>query len=136
MKKLILVLLVMIKCYLVFSQDYDNNFDTFLFKFATDKEFQIERIKFPLEFVTWENPEEIGGNIVTKMIQKENWQHDYFYANQNYRPQIYDNFEGNLRNTDERLFQWIGVETGVNVKYFFKKIEGKWFLIKKEQLGD
>jgi len=27
-------------------------------------------------------------------------------------------------------------ETGVNVKYYFKRIGGKWFLIKKENLGD
>ncbi|NCA84410.1 MAG: hypothetical protein EOM83_02425 [Clostridia bacterium] len=55
---------------------------------------------------------------------------------ENYRPQIFDNFEGTLRDTDERLFQWIGTETGVDVKYYFKKIDGKWFLIKKENLGD
>ncbi|MCU4154494.1 DUF4348 domain-containing protein [Carboxylicivirga sp. A043] len=136
MKKVTLFLIAIIQCSWLLCQDYDSNFDTFLFKFATDKEFQAERIKFPLEFRTWENPEEIGGEIITKSIEKAHWQHDYLYANDNYRPQIYDNFEGKLRESDERLFQWIGVETGVNVKYFFKKLDSKWFLVKKEQLGD
>jgi hypothetical protein len=46
-------------------------------------------------------------------------------------PQIYDNFNGELRDTDERLFHWKGVETGVNVKYFFKREGGKWYLVRK-----
>ncbi len=129
-------LLIIVQNSLLCAQDYDNNFDTFLFKFATDKDFQLERIKFPLVFRTWENPEEIGGKIITKSVDKEHWEHDYLFANDNYRPQIYDNFEGKLRETNERLFQWIGIETGVNVKYYFKKLDSKWFLIKKEQLGD
>jgi hypothetical protein len=107
-----------------------------MYEFGSDTDFQLERIKFPLEFVTWENPEEIGGNIVTHQITKDKWTHDYMYMNESYRAQVYDNFEGKLDNSDERLFQWIGVETGANVKYFFKRIEGKWFLIKKESLGD
>jgi hypothetical protein len=119
-----------------FGQEKKENFDTFFFQFATEKEFQLERIKFPLEFVTWENEDESGGKILTKKIAYGEWQHDYFYMKENFRPQIFDNFEGTLKDTDERLFQWIGTETGVDVKYYFKRIDGKWFLIKKENLGD
>ena len=118
------------------SQDSPENFDKFLFLFATDEQFQLERIKFPLEVVTWKSPQEAGDEIDTLHIEKENWEHDYLFANQNYRAQIFDNFEGQLRDTDERLFQWVGVETGINVKYFFKRFDGKWFLIRKEDLGD
>ncbi|NLI87737.1 MAG: DUF4348 domain-containing protein [Bacteroidales bacterium] len=130
------IVLIMISICTSFSQRTNEDFNIFFFKFSVDSVFQIERIKFPLEFKTWEDPEEIGGDIVTIQIKKEDWKHDYFFMTENYRPQIFDNFEGELRDTDERLFQWIGIETGVNVKYFFKRIEGKWFLIKKENLGD
>jgi Domain of unknown function (DUF4348) len=119
-----------------FGQETKEDFDSFFFQFATEKEFQRERIKFPLEYVTWENEEDAGGKIITTKITKDEWKHDYFYMNENYRPQIFDNFEGTLRDTDERLFQWIGTETGVDVKYYFKRIDGKWYLVKKEDLGD
>jgi hypothetical protein len=113
-----------------------ENFNSFFVSYATDEKFQLDRTKFPLEFITWENPTEIGGEIVTKHITKEDWEHNYFYMNEYVRPQIYDNHESELRDTDERLFEWIGIETGANEKYFFKRIDGLWYLIKKENLGD
>lgn len=119
-----------------FAQDNKENFDDFFFKFASDSTFQKSRIKFPLEFKTWKNPEIVGGEMEIRKIKKEEWEHDYFFINENYRPQFYDNFEGELRDTDERLFQWIGIETRTSVKYFFKRLQGEWYLIKKENLGD
>ena len=47
---------------------------------------------------------------------------------------IYDNFDCKLRETDERVFRWKGF-TGMDERYFFKRISGKWFLIKIENLG-
>jgi|SRR5690606_15170076 len=119
-----------------YGQTGKENFDAFMYQFGSDTAFQLERIKFPLEFVTWEDPTEIGGEIVTHKITKDKWKHDFMYMNESYRAQIYDNFNGELRDTDERLFQWIGVETGADVKFYFKRIDGKWFLVKKESLGD
>lgn len=115
----------------LYSQYNNENFDSFFYNFSTDKEFQLERIKFPLEFITWKDEGTIGSGIETKT-----WTHDFFYMNESSVPQVYDNFEGKLKDTDERLFNWIGVETGVNVKYYFKRIDGLWHLIKKENLVD
>jgi hypothetical protein len=138
MKKILVASFTLLLLTLKFAtcQNVKENFNSFMYQFGSDSEFQKSRIHFPLEFITWANPYEIGGEIDTLYIEMENWEHDYFYMNQSYRPQIYDNFDGVLKDTDERLFQWIGIETGVDVKYFFKRIDGKWFLIKKEQLGD
>ena len=132
---ILIVFLTTIMSFKCFAQETES-FESFFFTYSTDEDFQIERTKFPLEFVTWDNPTEIGGEVVTKYITKETWEHNYFYMDQTYRPQIFDNHEGKLRDTDERLFQWIGIETGVNSKYFFKRIDGLWYLIKMENLGD
>jgi hypothetical protein len=34
------------------------------------------------------------------------------------------------------MIHWFGVESGGDAKYFFKAKNGKWFLVRKEQLGD
>jgi hypothetical protein len=120
----------------LFGQETKEDFDAFFFQFATEKDFQLKRIIFPLQYVIWANEGEAGGRVLTKKVTKEEWKHNYFYMNENYRPQIFDNFEGTLQDTDERLFRWIGIETGIDVRYYFKRIDGKWFLIKKENLGD
>lgn len=127
-----------IMCFLV-SFGYNSkaqnpeNFDIFLFRFASDKEFQLSRIEFPLKFKTWESSD--LEEIIEKKISKSDWEHDFLFINESYRPQIYDNFEGELRDSNQRLFQYIGVENGINTKYFFERKDGEWFLIKKEDLG-
>ncbi|MFC0878889.1 DUF4348 domain-containing protein [Saccharicrinis sp. FJH2] len=122
--------------------DFDNeDFDSFFWKFMTDSAFQTSRIKFPLKYITWGKTPygdvDLGGEIDTIQIIKDKWQYDPFYINfANERTQIYDNFELKLKPTNERLLHWYGVESGGDSKYFFKGIDGKWYLIKKEQLGD
>ena len=71
-------------------------------------------------------------NLDSTVILEKDWQHNYFYfdSNSSYRPQFYDSFSATLKDTDERVFAWLGIETGVKIYYFFKRIEGKWYLIK------
>jgi hypothetical protein len=118
------------------GQEKHENFEKFLYKFSTDSIYQISRIKFPLEYKTWKLKRDYLGEIETKLIKQEDWKHDYMFMTESYRPQIFDNFEGILKDTNERLFCWFGIETGLNIKFFFKRIDGKWYLIKKEDLGD
>lgn len=129
-----IIFIILLGFSVVKGQDSEN-FDLFLFKFASDPAFQLSRIQFPLKLTTWSNPYEVGGETVIKEVKKEDWNHDYLFAVYDARAQVYDNHEGKLRDTDERMFQWIGVENGVNVKYFFKRINGEWFLVAKESLG-
>ncbi len=37
--------------------------------------------------------------VVALLPGKGEWQHDYFYMKENYRPQIFDNFEGKLQTS-------------------------------------
>lgn len=117
-------------------KEYEKNEDFlgFFWKFMTDSSFQFNRIKFPIEYVTWEY---LGGEIDTLNLEKSDWEYDSFYVNfASERTQIYDNFELKFQPTDERVLHWFGVETGGDAKYFFKAFDRKWFLIAKEQLGD
>ncbi len=96
----------------------------------TDSTFQISRINFPIKHISWK--ENLGGEIDTIRIKKAEWEYDLFYLNiASGRTQIYDNFELNIRPSNERLLHWYGVETGGDVKYYFEGFNGKWYLIKK-----
>ncbi|MFB6340293.1 hypothetical protein ACE1ET_01150 [Saccharicrinis sp. FJH62] len=119
----------------------NEDFDSFFWKFMTDSVFQINRIKFPLKYITWGKTPygdiDVGGDIDTIQIIKAKWQYDPFYIKiSNERTQVYDNFELKFRPTNERLLHWYGIESGGDAKYFFKGFGGKWYLIEKEQLGD
>lgn len=55
---------------------------------------------------------------------------------EDYRPQIYYNFDGKLRNSDQRLFCWEGVENGICVQYKFQRLDGLWFLIERNDFSN
>lgn len=113
-----------------------EDFDHFLFKYMTDSAFQLERTIFPIKYVHWKDNYP-GSEIDTTSITKNDWKHKYFYMiGFSYIPQVYDNFEMNLRPTGKRLLHFTGVETGTNAKYFFESIEDKWYLTEMENLGD
>lgn len=124
------------------SEEYTNeDFNTFFSKFMSDSVFQKNRIQFPLKYVTWRTTPggevDLGGAIDTIQIKNSNWKYDPLYINSaSERTQIYDNFELKYRPTNERLLHWYGIESGGDAKYFFQGLGGKWFLTKKEQLGD
>jgi len=50
-------------------------------------------------------------------------------------PQLYDNYEMKLRPTGKRVLYFSRVETGTDAKYYFKRGNNKWQLIKMENLG-
>ncbi len=118
-----------------YSQESKESFEEFIKKFE-DEAFQISSIKFPLEmtFIDQESFEESS-----KELAKEEWTYTHFYLNflfngEDAYPQIYDNFDRKLRDTDERVFSLIGF-SDLNINYYFKRIEGKWYLIKIEDFS-
>ncbi len=110
-----------------------EDFDTFFYQFMSDQNFQKSRINFPLTFIHFKD-DYPGEETDTTFLTKEKWEHSHYFLNETYIPIIYDNYEMKLRNTNERVFVWSGVENGIYVTSFFQRIEGKWFLIKKEDL--
>lgn len=113
----------------------NESFDSFFWNFMTDSIFQIQRVQFPLTYITWKD--DIGGEIETIILNKNNWKYNSFYIDSaSERTQVYDNFDLKLRPTNQRVIHWYGVETGGDSKYYFEGFDGKWYLIKQEQLGD
>jgi hypothetical protein len=110
-----------------------EDFESFIMIFATDLQFQTERIKFPLEFKLTKFKKGQKTEDNTEYLHVEKWQHDVLFMEENFRPQIYDNFKGEIQDTDERLFVWIGINNGITEKLYFSRIKGNWFLIRKER---
>ncbi|HPS05572.1 MAG TPA: DUF4348 domain-containing protein, partial [Tenuifilaceae bacterium] len=112
-----------------------ENFDDFLKKFSNDSTFQLSRVQFPLQY-EYLNRETFNIDTCNLLLQdyKITRLHNVLLKCSEAYPMIYDNFDCKLRETDERVFRWKGF-TGMDERYFFKRISGKWFLIKIENLG-
>lgn len=110
------------------SNEISEDFLSFLIKFSFDENFQKERIEFPLsKFVESQN----STAYITKMIDEKEWEHiTLIEGSQNYVTDIMYNFGSDDVESDERVFKFIGIETGIDLKYFFKRIDGNWYLIK------
>jgi hypothetical protein len=107
-----------------------EDFDDFFYQFMIDPDFQLSRIKFPLRSVSFKDGYPSNKRDTT-YITKDQWHHDFYYLDQTSIPKIYDNYKMQLQDTDERVFVWSGVENGINVQSFFKRIDGYWRFIKR-----
>jgi len=111
----------------------DEKFTEFIYEFVTDSIFQMSRIRFPLEKIIYKDAEYDETEI--QLITEKEWKHIILFFDMDYQLQLYDNFDCKLRNSDERVYAYEGVENGINIKYYFKKIKSKWYLIKMEDLS-
>jgi hypothetical protein len=114
------------------KQTAKEKFDDFVYKFIADSSFQLERIKFPLKSSIQPDLDEVD----TKALAKKDWKIVRLFGQQEYRPQIYDNFKRELRDTDERLFCWEGIENGIYVEYKFQRLSGLWYLTEYNDFSD
>lgn len=110
----------------------NEDFKFFLHQFAHDTLFQVSRIKFPLPSETFS--EDGSAEIDTIYIQKKNWEFISLIDNE-YITTVYDNFNCELRDTGERVLAFEGLASGVLVRYYFKLIDKKWFLVKTRDLS-
>jgi hypothetical protein len=109
-------------------------FEDFLMKFCYDESFQADRIKFPLLYM------HLNADLTesdTVFLQLKDWE----YTNLGFDPeielrsQIYDNFDHSLKDTDERVFALFGIRDGLEIYYYFKRINQEWFLVKCNDLS-
>ncbi len=109
-------------------------FEVFLMKFCYEENFQMDRIKFPLQY-TQLNEDLTESETV--YLQSKDWEYTNlgFDPKTELRHQIYNNFEHSLNDTDERVFALFGIRDGLEIYYYFKRINGIWFLIKYEDLS-
>jgi hypothetical protein len=111
------------------SQTTKENFNSFIYQFIGDSLYQLDRIKFPLRSRRADS-EDYG------TIKRENWKMVRLFGTEEYKAQLYDNFKGELRDTDERLLTWEGIENGVSVQYKFSRIDGLWYLTECNDFSD
>lgn len=111
-------------------ENQNEDFVDFIIKFSFDESFQIERIMFPLKKYALDNT--LNSEVKTK-LQKTNWTHIQLINNkQTYITDIQSKCDLEEIYENERIFALLGIETGIDVKYFFKNINGKWFLVRIE----
>ena len=114
-----------------------EDFRIFLLQFFSSKEFQINRIEFPLEFVHYITEGEREFVEDTTFIEKSNWHviQDSSFLTSDYHTIIYDNFDATFRDTGQRVFRYEGNENGINEALYFVLRDGKWYLIRKADLS-
>lgn len=106
-----------------------ESFDEFFENFGLNPKYQLSRIKFPIPCIN----KILGEDPDTAYIKKEEWKHQTFYwrDERGARGQIYDSFDHKLKDTDERVFEWKGFGNDGQDLFFFKRIDGKWYLVKR-----
>jgi hypothetical protein len=134
--KTIIILIILICEFDVSDKEklFKEDFFQFLEDFSYDHEFQIRRIKFPLVIISLD---ESFTQSDTTYLKQQEYKPNYFLfvpGNESYH-QVYDNFNHELQDTNERVLAWHGIGNGIRIFYYFKRIEGLWFLIKKEDFS-
>lgn len=105
-----------------------ESFDDFLLDFMENAEYQKSRIQFPLLSLTLQMETD---KVDSTKIEKAQWKYNEFkILRTGIQVRQYDSFDRKLRNTDERVISLIGNDNGMLYSYFFKRIDGRWFLIR------
>lgn len=110
----------------IIANSQPENFEEFIDNFCMDSSFQISRVQFPLLYISWDYETD---KEIELYIQKEKYKYDKLYYNSDAYAVFYDNFDCKLKDSDEMVFRWKGF-TDMDRRYYFKRINGIWFLIK------
>lgn len=106
--------------------DRKEDFDIFLFDFSNSPDFQKKRISN----IFIECEISVEGDSSCKQLDIKNWSFVKLIKT-NYLNHIYDNFNLNTNDTDERVFSIERIEGGSSVYYYFKRQSGQWYLVKR-----
>lgn len=107
-----------------------ESFTAFLKMFSQDKDFQLSRIKFPLTDCYHDVPDSLN----CETVDQAHWQHVILIdssKNQGIYTTIYDNFDLELRNTDQRVFARQNIDNDIGIYYYFRNIDGLWYLVRR-----
>ena len=108
------------------GENSKEDFTSFIQKFCTDSLFQLSRINFP--FLDYQIDEKNNRDTIVDTIQILEWNFLELMFSEKYVIQTYDNFNMTLRDTNERVIAYEGVENDISILYYFKRKEGKWKL--------
>src|ERR1035437_8624352 len=110
------------------SLQNDFSFGQFFKSFSKDSVFQMSRIKFPLDYFSLDK----DGTQEEMIIEKYEWTFiDFTGDAASYKHDI-DRFKPVVRKMgkDSVIYVREGVDNGIHIEYTFRKIEGKWVLVK------
>lgn len=101
----------------------DESFNDFIYTFASDDNFQRQRIVFPLPYYNGEVPSK---------IEKKYWKHDYLFTRQSFYTLLFDREEdmdiANDTNVNSVQVEWMFLKTRMIKKYYFQRKKGCWLL--------
>lgn len=117
------------------DQSSPENFESFIVKFNNDPGFQKKRIVFPLQFIDHKSEGEVSAEInkrkykpQTLLVGKTSEKIALFHINPGQESCIDFVKDRNARDMVIR----VGGLTNYDNVYYFKRIQGKWFLYKME----
>jgi hypothetical protein len=105
-----------------------TSFIKFLQNFMEDSTFQVSRTKFPLRVNTWTGNEE-DARDTTIFTEKSKWRNISLYNRLDSLTDFSNSWDSKLKNSDHLNIFIGGVENGISVTYYFKKLDQKWNLI-------
>lgn len=113
------------------AQDTNSSVYNFIFKFTVDEKYQIMHINFPLTIMKYDNS--LSNKIVEK-VDSSNWIHVNLI---DIKSKYFTDIESSKNENYEKEFivLKIGIETGLNLRYCFIKINGEWYLDRIEEFS-
>ncbi len=110
-----------------------ENFNDFLILFSKNKEIQLNRIKYPFPYFSLDSVE----NVICDTLIQGQWQYVDILPDDIRITTIYDNFNHELRDADERVFamESLEPEDDGGTYYYFKRINDLWYLVKREDFS-
>lgn len=109
---------------------HDSPFDAFFKKFTEDSDFQISRIIFPLEQRYYD---ENTDTLISQYLEKENWKFVELDkpSGDTINNDSTDKYVVSVSGDNMKIVYSIkGVDNGINIYYYFKYDNDKWFLYK------
>lgn len=105
-----------------------EEFDDFFRRFDQDSAFQLSRIRFPLPWFS-------QADDSTSHIGRRKWEFVSLMDGRETTTQLFDSFGMKLRDSDERVFAITGTGSDIRQNYYFRRLRGKWYLVRVEDLS-
>jgi hypothetical protein len=107
----------------------DEDFYVFLDKFSIEDIFQLSRIKFPLSAILPDYEDE-GRAPKKEFIGKHEWETLDLSYDSTFTTRPFDRYYQTVHFfNDTALVELRGINNGIYGDYYFKIIDGKWYLV-------
>ncbi len=111
------------------NSSQSEDFSVFLEKFSEDRIFQLKRVSFPLHAVVG-NPDDEGLAPMQQVIEKQDWEYIDLSYDSTYISRDYDQYVQKVHfKSDSAIVEQRGIDNGIYANYYFKKTNGKWYLV-------